>query len=123
MINKSIFRTVLNFICYLLLFVYRQCAIASLVFWIMICTYVDIIFLTATSRKSDEIFLMIIVSRVITFSLYYFLFVSCFSCVVCVMLFSMCIWNKTKCNFCISLIIYLIILVLCFVSIPVVQMS
>jgi uncharacterized membrane protein len=119
MIDKFIFDNVLNFVCWLLLFIYRESAIAGLCFWVIIGVFINIIFSSTSNRH--ETFL--IISRVVIFYLSYSLFVFYFSCIICIMLITRSIWHKTKHHFCVSLIIYLITLILCFFLIPAVQMS
>jgi hypothetical protein len=121
MIDKFFFRTVLNFVCWLLLFMYRQCAIASVCFGLIICVFTNVALTNPYWFHLDKKQFILLLFRIHEFYFAFFSFVFCLGCVIIIILLLSRNWSKNQYYFFVTLFIYIMTLILFFFLLPVIQ--
>jgi hypothetical protein len=103
--NKSIYCIVRNFICHVLLFLHREIAIASMIFWIMV--YVTIIIRLRSPITFVPIAHVVLMSGIYEFYFNFFKFIFYFSCVTGFFMLSSHKWAEKGDYYCNSIFIYM----------------
>jgi hypothetical protein len=112
--NISIFCTVIDFLSRLLLFMYRECAVAGVFFWFVICVFTNIMLMSPRIFQLNNRELMLIIMRIHEFYFVFFVFAFCFSCITCILLFSNHTWNEDRLRFFVTFLLYVLTLMLFF---------